>query len=75
MEDGYRSLAAAIILQAVKDFKKAAKRYKAGKRKEESLREMQEVIKFVKSEWFKVLTDLDPEIVIKKLKEELDDDI
>lgn len=71
MENGYRSLAAAIVLQAIKDFKKAARRYKAGKTKEKSLWEMQEIIQFIQSGWFRALTDLDPEAVIEKLKEEL----
>lgn len=72
MENGYRSLAAAIVLQAIKDFRKAARRYKARKTKEKSLWEIQEIIQFIQSGWFRALTDLDPEAVIEKLKEELE---
>lgn len=72
MENGYRSLAAAIVLQAIKDYRKAAKRYKAGIRREESLWEMQEITKFIRSGWFRALTDLDPDAVLERLKEELE---
>lgn len=72
MENGYRSLAVAIVLRAIKDYRKAAKRYKAGKRKEESLSEMREITRFIKSGWFRELTDLDPDAVLERLKEELE---
>lgn len=69
--ENYRHLAAAIVLAAVNDFKKAAKQYKNGRNKEQALKTMKEVVEFIQSEWFKVLTDLDPQLVINKLKEEL----
>ena len=69
--ENYRQLAAAIVLTAVNDFKKAAKQYKSGKNKEQALKTMKEVVEFIQSDWFKVLTDLDPQLVINKLKEEL----
>ena len=68
--ENYRHLAAAIVLAAVNDFKKAAKQYKNGN-KEQALKTMKEVVEFIQSEWFKVLTDLDPQLVINKLKGEL----
>ena len=52
----YAELAAAIIEQALKDFKKDEK-YRA------------EVIQFIKSDWFKSLSHLDSERILQFLKE------
>ena len=54
--EGYAELATAIIEQALKDFKKDDK-YRA------------EVIRFIKSDWFKSLSNLDSKRLIKMLKE------
>ena len=52
----YAELAAAIIEQALKDFKTDEK-YRA------------EVIRFIKSDWFKALSNLDSKALVKRLKE------
>ena len=52
----YAELAAAIVEQALKDFKKDEK-YRS------------EVIRFIKSDWFKALSNLDSKRLIKMLKE------
>ena len=52
----YAELAAAIIEQALRDFQKDEK-YRA------------EVIRFIKSDWFKSLSNLDSKRLIKMLKE------
>lgn len=52
----YAELAAAIIEQALKDFKTDEK-YRS------------EVIRFIKSDWFKSLSNLDSNRLIKMLKE------
>ena len=52
----YAELAAAIIEQALRDFQKDEK-YRA------------EVIRFIKSDWFKSLSKLDSESLVKMLKE------
>ena len=52
----YAELAAAIVEQALKDFKKDDK-YRS------------EVIRFIKSDWFKSLSNLDSKALIKRLKE------
>ena len=71
-DDAYKQLAAAIVLQAIDDFKKAAERVRSKKGNiNMAKREMQQVVSFVKSSWFSTLTDIDPEIVLNKLKEEL----
>ena len=52
----YAELAAAIIEQALKDFKTDEK-YRS------------EVIRFIKSDWFKSLSNLDSKSLVKRLKE------
>ena len=52
----YAELAAAIIEQALKDFKTDEK-YRS------------EVIRFIKSDWFKSLSNLDSKALVKRLKE------
>ena len=60
--NGYRGLADAIILQAVDDYRKAAHGKARGLQKEIEL--------FFRSGWFLVLSDVDPEKIIQRLKKE-----
>ena len=55
----YHNLANAIILQAVKDFRYGSKKDKA------------EAERFFFSDWFTILTNLDPEVLVTRLKEEM----
>ena len=55
----YEELANAIILQAVKDY-----------RLTNDERELQEIERFFRSGWFGVLSKVDPEYLIKKLRKE-----
>ena len=57
--DPYENLAQAIILQAVKDYRLAD---------DES--ELAEIERFFRSGWFGVLSKVDPEYLIKKLRKE-----
>ena len=61
--DCCEALANAIILQAVKDYRKALKRDDCVRQKE--------IERFFRSEWFSVLTKIDPEMLIRKLEEEV----
>ena len=54
----YEELANAIVLQAVKDWRSGEERDKA------------EVERFFRSGWFGVLSKVDPEYLIKKLRKE-----
>lgn len=70
----YEKLANAIIVSAVNDFRKDIKIVEIGRRnKDAAIKDMQEILEFIRSDWFKVLTDLNPESVINKLKEEASD--
>jgi hypothetical protein len=57
--DPYENLANAIILQAVKDY-----------RLTDNESELKEIERFFHSDWFSVLTSLDPDLLIQKLRKE-----
>ena len=63
MYEEYVNLANAIILKAVSDF-----------RKSKSYKRRAEIKMFFRSEWFKVLTELDGEMIIKRLERERNDE-
>lgn len=64
MDRNYEELANAIVLQAVKDYREALK-------DEEGKITRLEVETFFRSNWFKLLTNIDPEMLIEKLKGEV----
>ena len=55
----YEELANAIVLQAVKDY-----------RLTDDEAELAEIERFFRSDWFGVLTDVDPEYLIRRLRKE-----
>ena len=57
--DPYENLANAIILQAVKDY-----------RLTDNESELKEIERFFHSDWFSILTSLDPDLLIQKLRKE-----
>ena len=59
MNDPYENLAQAIILQAVKDY-----------RLHDDEKELASIERFFRSDWFGVLTSVDPELLIAKLRKE-----
>lgn len=61
--DGYELLAEAIILQAVKDYRKALKHDERGRKRE--------IERFFRSEYFTVLTNISGEMLIRKLRAEV----
>lgn len=60
---GYEKLAEAIILQAVKDYRKALKHDERGRKRE--------IESFFRSEYFTVLTNISGEMLIRKLRAEV----
>lgn len=74
IDECYQNLANAIILQAVKDFRRCIKIVKRnGRNKEVAVKEMREIVEFIKSPWFKSLTNLEPQILLKKLQQEVEE--
>lgn len=71
MNEPYERLANAIILQAVKDYRNALKRLNKHPNRDIDLYMKKEVEQFFRSSWYSCLTTLDPEMLIRKLNEEV----
>lgn len=63
MMDPYEKLANAIIMQAAKDY-----------RNTNNSSDIASIERFFRSDWFSVLTSVDPEFLIKRLREEREHD-
>jgi len=68
MADGYRRLAAAIVLQAVKDYEEAVDKLKEDKWDFSAKHRKQEIEQFFRGDWFGALCDMDGEQALLKLK-------
>ena len=71
MDRNYEDLANAIVLQAVKDYREALKKLKKNPNNLKADYTKFEVELFLSSPWYRFLTDLDPELLIERLKEEV----
>lgn len=69
--NGYEELANAIIVQAVKDYRAAQALLRINPNDRISKREAKKIEQFFLSSWFSILTDLDGELLLEKLKEEV----
>ena len=67
--DCYENLANAIVLQAVKDYKKALRQLEGNPRNQEARHDKVRLEKFFRSQWYGVLTELDPERLMAGVKE------
>ena len=70
MTDPYQNLANAIILTAVKDWRQARRKLKRKPKNEDAKAQLSECEDFFRSSWFAALTDVDGEMLIRKLYEE-----
>ncbi len=70
--DPYEALANAVVLQAVKDWREAVGKLNKGRKNvaAESMRD--ECERFFKSSYFNTFTELDGEILLSKLKSEVE---
>lgn len=68
IEENYKELANAIILMAVKDYRKALKRLKRYPDSDKALRTKRECERFFRSEYFEILTNLNGRELEQKLK-------
>ena len=71
MNEAYENLANAIVIQAVKDYRKALERMKNFSYSRTAVYIKREVEKFFRSDWYKTLTSVDAEFLIKKLNREV----
>nr|DAZ24955.1 MAG TPA: hypothetical protein [Caudoviricetes sp.] len=69
--DPYEKLANAIIIQAAKDYRAAAQKLKRNPRNHLAQAEADSIERFFRSNWYKSLTEVDGEMLIRKLKEEV----
>jgi hypothetical protein len=71
MIDPYENLANAIVLDAVKDYRKALKTLRMNPKSKSALAEKDEIERFFRSGWYQLLTKVDGEMLIEKLNEEV----
>ncbi len=72
MTDPYETLANAIILTAVKDYRDALKKLKKWSRNESAKTMKDEVERFFHSAWYRELTSVDGDYLISKLQAEVE---
>jgi hypothetical protein len=70
MIENYEELANAIVVQAVVDYRIAKKRLEKHPLDKMQRHTQREVLRFFRSDWFGILTTLDPEVIIEKLAKE-----
>lgn len=68
--DPYESLANAIVLQAVMDYRDTTRKLAKGRVNHEAEKMKNDCLRFFRSPLFGVLTSIDPEMLIRKLDEE-----
>ena len=69
-EDPYERLANAIVLQAVMDYRRALRKLRKDSKDEEAVKTIVQVEKFFRSGWYQLLTSIDGEFLLNKLREE-----
>ena len=71
--DSYTELANAIVIQAAKDYRKALKTLKRYPRYEPAKAVVAEVEEFFRSEWYRTLTSVDADMLMTKIRREIND--
>lgn len=72
--DAYERLANAIIIRAAKDYRSALKRLKRNPHNQSAQADAKSIEQFFRSEWYMCLTDVNGELLIRKLREEANHD-
>lgn len=70
--DPYEQLANAIVLQAVKDYRKALKTLQMNPKSRSAKADKNALERFFRSQWYTFLTSVDGEMLIEKLQEEVE---
>ena len=68
--DPYQELANAIVVMAAKDYWHALRIQHRNPDSQAARIKIDEIERFFRSEWYRLLTDVDGEMLIKKLREE-----
>lgn len=66
----YEKLANGIVIQAAKDYRTALRKLKRNPRNQLAKVEADSIERFFRSDWYKCLTEVDGEMVLRKLREE-----
>lgn len=69
--DPYQNLANAIVAQAAEDYLLALKKLKKNPRNRMAMDEAMQLEKFFHSGWYEILIDVDPDYLIRKLREKV----
>ena len=69
--DPYQNLANAIVAQAAQDYLSALKKLKKNPRNRTAMDEAMQMEKFFHSGWYEILTGVDPDYLIRKLREKV----
>lgn len=68
--DPYQELANAVIVLAAKDYRHALRIQRRNPRSAAAQSQIDSLERFFRSDWYKVLTDVDGEMLIKRMREE-----
>ena len=68
--DPYENLANAIVLSAVEDYRKALKKYSKNPGSKSVKADVDSLERFFRSQWYSVLTSVEGEFLIRKLRVE-----
>ena len=68
--DPYQELANAIVIMAAKDYRHALRIQRRNPDSQAARIKIDEIERFFRSDWYRLLTDVNGEIMIKKLREE-----
>ena len=71
MIDPYEDLANAIVLLTAKDYRNALKKLMKYPRHESAKRTKAEVERFLRSDWYRELTSVDGDYMLKKIRSEV----
>lgn len=69
-DDAYERLANAIIITAARDYRTALRKLSRNSSNADAIREKESIERFFYSGWFGILTGLDPDLLIRRLREE-----
>lgn len=69
--DPYEALANAIVLQAVKDYRRALKSYVRNPSNNSARYKKESLERFFLSDWYRLLTAVDGEMLIEKINQEV----
>ncbi|MGN0241917.1 MAG: hypothetical protein ACI4CS_09545 [Candidatus Weimeria sp.] len=69
--DPYEKLAAAVVMQAVKDYRSALRSVRKSPSSRFARSQREALERFFRSEWYLLLTDIDGEMVIERIRKEV----